>query len=93
MRNSIFSIDRGPKFPGITDGRLWNGWACPWFRLETMSEIARWVEDGINDPIEIDGERIFEVYETERIELETMVVDGVKYYQISGWCWDEEVDE
>ena len=89
MRNSTFSIERGQRFPGITNGSLWNGWACPWFRMETMREIQKWVEDPVNDILQIEGERIFEIWDTEKIELETMIFEGVTYYHISGWCWDE----
>ena len=78
------------QFQGITDQSLWNGWACPWFTLETMRAIQAWVDDGINCPIEIEGDRVFDVYIDERIECRTITVDGVKYYSIDGWCWDEE---
>jgi len=89
--NGIFSIDCGPQFQGITDGRLWNGWACPLFTLETMKEIQAWVEDGINvNPIAIEGDRVCNVYDHEQIELTTTVVDGVTYYELDGWCFDQE---
>jgi hypothetical protein len=57
--------------------------------METMKAIQSWVNDGINDPIEIDGDKIFDVYINERIEMACSVIDGVKYYSIDGWCWDE----
>jgi hypothetical protein len=86
----LFSIDCGPKFQGITDQSLWNGWECPRFTIETMREIQAWVNDGINDPIEIDGDKVYDVYIDERIECRTVTVGGVKYYAIDGWCWDQE---
>jgi hypothetical protein len=86
----LFSIDCGPQFQGITDGRLWNGWARPLFTLETMKAIQEWVSDGINDPIAIDGDRVFDVYIDESVECDQTVVDGVTYYEIDGWCWDQE---
>ena len=90
-KKGTFSIDCGPQFQGITDQSLWNGWACPWFTLETMKEIQAWIEDGINvNPISIEGDKIFDVYENESIEMARTVVDGVTYYSIDGWCWDEE---
>jgi hypothetical protein len=89
FKQGTFCIECGPQFQGITDGSLWNGWACPWFTLETMKAIQAWVNDGINDPIEIDGDKIFDVYINERIELARSVIDGVTYYSIDGWCWDE----
>jgi hypothetical protein len=86
-----FSIDCGPQFNGITDGRLWNGWATPLFTLETMREIQAWVEDGINiNPIAIEGDKVFDVYEDERTECATVAIDGVTYYAIDGWTWDQE---
>jgi hypothetical protein len=91
FKQGEFSIDCGPKFQGITDGSLWNGWACPWFTMETMKSIQEWVEDGINvNPIAIEGDKIFDVYESERIEMASTVIDGVTYYSIDGWCWDQE---
>ena len=88
--HKTFAIECGPQFAGITDGSLWNGWACPWFTLETMKEIQAWTNDGINDPIEIEGDKVFDVYIDERIEMARSVIDGVTYYSIDGWCWDEE---
>lgn len=88
-----FSIDCGPKFDGITDGRLWNGWACPMFTIGAMRAIHDWVEDGINvNPIAIEGDKVFEVYEEERIECATVTINGVTYYGTDGWCWDQEGD-
>ena len=56
-----------------------------------MKEIQAWIEDGINvNPISIEGDKIFDVYENESIEMARTVVDGVTYYSIDGWCWDEE---
>ncbi len=88
-----FTIECGPQFEGITDGSLWNGWECPWFTLETMKAIQAWVNDGINDPIAIEGDKVFDVYIDERIECRTITVDEVKYYSIDGWCWDLQGNE
>jgi len=90
FKQGAFSIDCGPQFQGITDQSLWNGWECPWFTLETMRAIQAWVNDGINDPIAIEGDSVFDVYIDERIELARSVIDGVTYYSIDGWCWDQE---
>ena len=87
-KKAQFTIECGPKFDGITDGTLWNGWACPWFTLETMRAIKEWVNDGINDPIEVEGDKVFDVYIDERIECRTITLNGVKYYSIDGWCFD-----
>jgi hypothetical protein len=88
---AIFSIDCGEPFAGITDGRLWNGWACPLFTLHTIRSIQSWVEDGINlNPLLITGDRVFNVYDDdEKTECETIVLNGVKYYAIDGWTWDQ----
>jgi hypothetical protein len=87
--HKTFAIECGPQFNGITDGSLWNGWACPWFTLETMKKIQAWIEDGINvNPILIEDDKVCDVYENESIEMARTVVDGVTYYSIDGWCWD-----
>lgn len=85
-----FKIECGLQFEGITDGSTWNGWECPWFTLGAMKEIQAWVNDGINDPIAIDGDKVSDVYIDERIECRTITVDGITYYAIDGWCWSEE---
>jgi hypothetical protein len=88
---AIFSIDCGEPFAGITDGRLWNGWACPLFTLHTIRSIQSWVEYGdYESPLAIVRDQVFMVYENEeRTECETIVLNGVKYYAIDGWCWDQ----
>lgn len=43
MRKAVFTIGEEPKaYIGYTSGRLWNGWATPYFELE---EAKRVVED------------------------------------------------
>lgn len=41
MRYSTFSFDDGPSYVGVTDGRTWNGWACPSFTREVAESICR----------------------------------------------------
>jgi hypothetical protein len=55
-----------------------------------MKAIQEWASDGINDPIAIDGNRVFDVYIDESVECAQTVVDGVTYYEIDGWCWDQD---
>ena len=45
-RFSIHTVDK--VFDGFHYGDNWNGWACPYFSLETAREIMRDVE--ANDP-------------------------------------------
>ena len=40
MRKTRFVIDCNEKnYEGYTDGRLWNGWECPWFTKEVADEM------------------------------------------------------
>ena len=41
MRKTKFAIDGyDGTFEGYTDGRLWNGWDCPYFTKEVGMEIC-----------------------------------------------------
>ena len=42
MHKSYFTIDGFDGiFEGYTDGRHWNGWACPWFTKEVAEQIMQ----------------------------------------------------
>lgn len=84
-----FCVTDSPRFEGITDGQHWNGWACPMFTLETMKKIQEWIGDKDGGRIDIEGNQVFDVFEDERTELTKIVVEGITYYSIDGWCWDE----
>lgn len=46
MRKSVFTIDCYPKaYIGYTSGRLWNGWATPYFEFAEAKRVA----EGFNE--------------------------------------------
>lgn len=99
MRKTKFQIcDDERIYEGYTDGRLWNGWECPWFTKEVVGQIMK---DLNNDDVpteydvatdsyivhweDEDRDDVFEGYDVE-------TEDGIKHlYPIGagGWIWDE----
>lgn len=98
MRKSLFNIDGGQVYVGYTSGRLWNGWATPYFPLEEAFKIqAEWNDednpmtyDEVNDIFRIhyDGDDYDYIWRGEDIKT----VDGIKHlYGIGAYShiWDE----
>ena len=98
MRKSLFNIDGGQVYVGYTSGRLWNGWATPYFPLaEALKIQAEWNDeenpmtyDEVNDIFRIhyDGDDYDYTWEGEDIKT----VDGIKHlYGIGAYShiWDE----
>ncbi len=97
-RKAIFYIcDNDREFVGYHCGHRWNGWACPMFPIESVREIADWMDEMHADArIEID-EKAGTVTFTEDdwsgvVERETRERNGIPtmaLYTIGdGWCWD-----
>ena len=102
MRKTKFQIcDDERNYEGYTDGRLWNGWECPWFTKEVAEQIMRDLNrdgveteyDATTDSYIIQEEEwdlpgVFEGYDVE-------TEDGIKHlYPIGAWCWIwDEVQE
>ena len=96
MRKTRFVIDCNEKtYEGYTDGRLWNGWECPWFTKEVADEMMR---DFINDggKAEYDSETDCYIFQTEGGWDQPDVFDGydvntedgsMHLYPIGAWCW------
>ena len=104
MYKAIFVFDDF-KFPhiGYTSGRLWNGWATPYFEvdeaLQIMEEFNKEREEKMTYDEETDS---FRVAETEYIEEEIWkgeninTEDGIKHlYGIGAYCyiWDSVTDD
>ena len=97
MRKTRFAIDGYEgTFEGYTNGRIWNGFACPCFTKEVGMEICRannevndatyhmWYDEKTDSFIRLDD--MFEP------EVFTGVdVDGMHLYPIgyACWIWDE----
>jgi len=98
---SNFSIDGTEQREGYTFGQTWNGWACPYFELETALKIAEFCSlpdepfiiryNADKDAFEcIEGNEIEDMYEVPAQTIDT--VDGLKkVYPIGafGWVWED----
>ena len=102
MRKALFNIDGGQVYVGYTSGRLWNGWATPYFPLDEAKKIqAEWndeenpmVYDEANDEFRIIYEGDDEPYIWRGEDIKT--VDGIKHlYGIGAYShiWDELDDD
>lgn len=41
----VFTIDNTELYEGYTDGRTWNGWEMPWFKLDIALKVAEKIKD------------------------------------------------
>lgn len=101
MHKSLFTIDGFYAiFEGYTDGRHWNGWACPYFTKEIAENIMH-----INNAYYTFGEwqmrydeeqdAFIREYEDEEPEVfKGYDIDGLHLYPIGTccWIWDDLAD-
>ena len=99
LTKKLFSIEGSYSYEGYTEGKFWNGWACPMFTLETAKKMM--------DEMTVEG--LMEIYYSEKLDkfvvlfendspeeygANTHYIDGeiVKLYHIGNgsWCWDQE---
>lgn len=96
-RRSKFQIEGvEAEFDGWTDGRLWNGWAMPYFEFEQAERVVKLLTEGQG---RFDSERDSFVTRSsdgknEIWEGQTIIVLGgphVKVYGVGAgaWIWDE----
>ena len=104
MTKNVFTIGEYPKaYIGYTSGRLWNGWATPYFEFAEAKRVAEGFNETAEHPMQYD-----EVYDqfyilnTETTELETWkgedihTAKGIKHlYGIGAysWVWDKATDQ
>ena len=103
MKKAVFTIGEYPKaYIGYTSGRLWNGWATPYFEKEEAIRVA----EGFNETAEylMQYDEVYDqfyVLDTETTELEKwkgediQTAEGIKHlYGIGAysWVWDEATD-
>ena len=104
LRATTFTIEDAVFFDGYTQGRTWNGWACPYFTRAVGEQIvAHW--NGTDEPTlhaHYDAATDTFVFaddasapgEPETFPGEAHLVDGhpVTLYAIGNgaWIWDEE---
>ena len=95
MRKTRFVIDTNEKtYEGYTDGRLWNGWECPWFTKEVTEEMMQDLRD---EGVEVEYNEKTDSYIIKDGNNETPdVFDGahvetedgtLHLYPIGAWCW------
>ena len=96
MYKTIFTIDGiAPAYIGYTSGRLWNGWATPFFEVNEALQVMEDYNENSEHHMEYDDERDeFFVYEEEydefyRCKGQNLVTDdGIKHlYGIGAYCW------
>ena len=92
MHKAIFVFDDF-KFPhiGYTSGRLWNGWATPYFEVDEALEIMEEYNKERDEKMTYDKETdTFRVAETEEIYKgeNCQTEEGIKHlYGIGAYCW------
>jgi hypothetical protein len=103
MHKAVFTIGEYPKaYIGYTTGKLWNGWATPYFEKEEAIRVAEGFNECAENPIEYDeiydqfyilDKETTELEKWEGIEIQT--AEGFKHvYGIGAysWVWDEAND-
>jgi hypothetical protein len=104
LRKTIFTIGVYPKaYIGYTSGRLWNGWATPFFEKAEADKVAEGFNECAEFPMQYDEVYDqFYILDTETEELEKWVgtdystTEGIKHlYGIGAysWVWDEEATD
>jgi hypothetical protein len=76
----------------------WNGWATPWFPIESVRIIQGRLDQGTKITIDDDGVWLWREDEIEDMTdprgflEESINVDGVRMWDIGqgGWCWYED---
>lgn len=104
MHKAVFTIDTYPKaYIGYTAGKLWNGWATPYFTLDEAKRVAKHFNECAEYPMEYDN--IYDQFyildkETEELEkwqgIDVSTAEGIKHlYGIGAyyWIWDEANDQ
>lgn len=96
MYKALFTID-GFKYPhiGYTSGRLWNGWATPYFEVDEALKIMEEFNKERGEQMVYDEETdTFRVAETEYTDEQIwkgencQTEEGIKHlYGIGAYCW------
>lgn len=94
MKKSLFTIDSVEAiFEGYTDGRHWNGWACPYFTKKVADEIMRVNNEsycGVAYQMRYDEKQDAFIQEDgydEPYVIEGIDIDGLHLYPIGTMCW------
>ena len=96
MHRTIFTIDGiAPAYIGYTSGRLWNGWATPFFEVNEALQVMEDYNKNSENPMYYDEKTdTFRIAETEYTDEEwwkgqnLKTEDGIKHlYGIGAYCW------
>lgn len=96
MYKTIFTIDGfTPAYIGYTSGRLWNGWATPYFEVNEAFEVMADYNKDTENPMWYDeATDSFRINESEYISEEIWkgqnikTEEGIKHlYGIGAYCW------
>ena len=104
MRKAVFTIDCFPKaYIGYTSGRLWNGWATPYFEKAEAIKVAEGFNETAEFPMQYDEVYDqFYILDTDTGDLKTWRGEdcttdkGIKHlYGIGAysWVWDEAASD
>ena len=104
MHKAVFTIGEEPQaYIGYTSGKLWNGWATPYFELEEAERVAKDFNKCAEYPMQYDN--IYDQFyildmETKELEkwqgIDISTAEGIKHlYGIGAysWVWDEANDQ
>lgn len=93
-----FTLDELGEWQGVhIPSERWNGWACPWFTLETCREIAEVINalPDNEEKIVVTESQVFSVYigngEEEVTEVEPSIIAGAEFFPLGSWGWVWEV--
>ncbi len=98
FRPAAFSAESDIEFHGYTNGRVWNGWACPWVIKEVAIDVLGRGCDGESLIFSQDGDTLRVIdssYPGEHIDLtpQEIAIEGqtLKLWNLGelGWCFTE----
>jgi hypothetical protein len=96
MTQKKFTFDCiSESYTGYSSGQRWNGWEMPYF---SKSEVLRFIKNEMftEDRSTLfcwEGQNLIEIDLDDREShiVDTIVIDGEKYYRIgNGWMWEVE---
>lgn len=96
MKRTVFRIGEYPDaYIGYTSGRLWNGWATPFFELAEAKRVAEGFNEAAENPMQYDEiYDQFYILDPETADLEVWkgkdyeTAEGIKHlYGIGAYSW------
>ena len=95
-RFTLDIFDYKHSIKGITYGKTWNGWQCPYFTKVNALKLVK-LFNGVcgedDNPLSYNKEKNMFIYdngeEHEHDEYNPILIDNKEYYPIGShnWCW------